>query len=500
MATKKKNKFFKTEDVVTYLAGAGCGKTTTLMNELQEMLKTYRPDEIAFVSFSRKAAAEVRNRAEMMGMEYTPDSFPYFKTLHALCYMLNDYNSQGKRIINKEDAKLFAKVTNMTFDVHERLEGNRNREAVGQLFFDLYGLERSTGREPDYRLVFPRQSYADFKELYELFKTQAKVIDYHDCLTDFLKDGEPIKKIKVAFIDEAQDLTVQQWEVCFKAFANAKHIRIAGDDWQSIFSFQGASPQKFIEVAQTGKIVKLEESYRLPVRVAELAGKIVKTIDNKIDKQCLTKKKDEGSIETFSELEYLLPLIERETEDSWYLLLRLNYQVQRVAEVLRSKTILFHYSDKFCIPEKYLMNLKAFYKWSSELESPSDDIDFCKKNWIQATEDGKWPLWWHTNLIPNAKIRDMLQRYEEVHGFDTIWHAFVNKPRILVTTVFKVKGGEADRVVVFTASSRKVEEGRMLDPDNEARVMYTSVTRAKKALYFTGLKGDVNSDYIHALI
>jgi superfamily I DNA/RNA helicase len=497
---KRKNKYFKTNDVITYLAGAGCGKTTSLMEELSEMLKEYNPDEIAFVSFSRKASAEVRNRAELLGMDYSPDSFPYFRTLHALCYMLNDYSSKGKSIISKADAEIFAKVTNMPFSIHERVEGNRNKEVVGQLFFDLYALERSTGREPDYHLVFPRRRYEEFKELYELFKKQARVIDYHDCLSDYLKEGETIKKIKVAFIDEAQDLTIQQWGVCFKAFAGAKHIRIAGDDWQSIFAFQGASPQMFIDVAETGKIVKLEESYRLPKAVAKLAEKIVQTIDNKIDKHCLTKKEEEGEIKTFTEFEYLLPLIEADEDDTWYLLLRLNFQIQRVAEILRSKMILFHYSESFCIPEKYLLKLKSFYKWSSELQSPSDTIEFCRKNWIQVTEDGHWPLWWHTNLIPNPKLRETMRKYEERHGFDAIWKAFTSKPRILITTVFKVKGGEADRVVVFTASSRKVEEGRIVDHDNEARVMYTSVTRAKKSVYFTGLKGNVNSDYITALL
>lgn len=496
----KKHRYFKTDDVVTYLAGAGCGKTTTLMKELEQMLLIYRPDEIAFVSFSRKAAAEVRNRAELLGMEYTPESFPYFKTIHALCYMLNEYNTKGKAIISKEDADLFAKVTNMPFSIHERMEGNRKREAVGQLFFDLYALERATGREPDYRLIFPRLRYAEFKELYELFKAKAGVIDYHDCLTDYLKDGEAIKKIKVAFIDEAQDLTKQQWEVCFKAFSGAKHIRIAGDDWQSIFAFQGADPQMFIDIAQTGQIVKLEESYRLPRSVARLAEKIVQGIENKIDKHCKTVKKLEGEIRTYTELEYLLPMIEKESEESWYLLLRLNYQVQRVAEILKANTILFHYSDAFCIPEKYLLKLKQYYKWSTELQKPSDDISFCQKNWIKETEDGKWPAWWHTNLISNPKIRDNLKRYEDKYGFDAIWKAFISKPRILVTTVFKVKGGEADRVIVFTASSKKVEEGRLLDHDNEARVMYTSVTRAKKAVYFTGLKGNVSSDYIQTLL
>ena len=496
----EQNKFFNTDDVVTYLAGAGCGKTTSLMEELKTMLEKYSPDEIAFVSFSRKASAEVRNRAEMFGVEYDPESFPYFKTLHALCFMLNDYSNKNKSIIKKEDTELFAKVTNLPFSIHERLEGNRLQDTMGQLFFDLYALERSTGKEPDYRLVFPRRSYEEFKTLYELFKQKAGVIDYHDCLSDYLKEGETVDKIKCAFIDEAQDLTHQQWEVCFKAFAGAEHVRIAGDDWQSIFAFQGASPQKFIEVAQTGKIIKLEESYRLPIKVAELAEKIVGTINNKIEKHCLTKKKLKGEIQTFTEFEYMLPLFEAEQEDSWYLLLRLNFQIQRIAAILKEHSILFHYSDSFCIPEKYLTKLKNYYKWSTELAAPSDELSFCKDNWIQATEDGKWPPWWNTNLISNPKIRDMVKRYEEKYGLDEIWKVYTSKPRILVTTVFKVKGGEADRVVVFTASSRKVEEGRLLDPDNEARIIYTSVTRAKKAVYFTDLKGNVSSDYIKNLL
>ena len=97
-------------------------------------------------------------------------------------------------------------------------------------------------------------------------------------------------------------------------------------------------------------------------------------------------------------------------------------------------------------------------------------------------------------------MKDTLRRYEEKHGIEELWKASINKPRVLVTTVFKVKGGESDRVIIFTASSRKVEEGRILDPDNEARILYVSVTRAKKAVYFTGLKGNVNADYITKLL
>lgn len=492
----KENKYFNTKDVTVYLAGAGCGKTTALMGELKAALEIYRTDEIAFVSFSRKASSETRNRAEQMGLEYDPESFPYFKTIHSLCYMLNDYSKIGKKIIDAGDTALFAKATNMRFNIHDVAEGMRNQGEGGQLYFDLYALERATGK--------PMQAgdrYETFKELYEMFKEEAKLVDYHDCLTDYLKDGEPVKKIKFAIIDEAQDLTMQQWAVCFKAFKHAKSVRIAGDDWQSIFAFQGASPQVLIDMANTYNLVRLEQSYRLPMVVAKLAEVIVSYIGNKVEKRCLPVNDRKGEIQSVIDLRYLFYTLEHSGEDTWYLLCRVNFQIRQVADMLRDQLILFHYSDSFCIPESYLQKLRSFYKWASELEAPDDSISFCKKNWIQATEDGKWPPWWHTNLIDNPKMRALLYNYEQKYGFDVLWKACTSAPRILVTTTFKVKGGEADRVVVFTASTKKVEAGKFDDFDNELRVLYTAVTRAKKAVYFSGLKGNVDSSaFINSIL
>ncbi|MBP8993134.1 MAG: ATP-dependent helicase [Bacteroidales bacterium] len=487
---------FKAEDVVSYIAGAGCGKTTTLLNDLKEMLNIYQPHEIAFVSFSRKAILEMLQRLEKFGVPYDPDEFPYFRTLHSLCYHLNQNN---KKIISREDIKIFTKATNWAFDIHNLADCKRGFENEGQLFFDLFALERALGKELDYRLIFPRKSYEDFKFLYTEFKKRLNLTDYHDCLDDYLATGKPIPSIKVAFIDEAQDLSPQQWRVCFKAFENAKHIRIAGDDWQTIFGFQGASPEMFIQVAKSGVIKKLETSYRLPVNVANLAEKIVAKLVNKIDKRCLTNKTENGLIDSIGDIENLIPKLNYESNESWYILFRLNYHVKVVGNLLKYHLVLFHYSDSFCLPEKYLKLIKTFYKFKSELLSP-EGLEFCKKYEIFPREDGGWPEWWESKLVPDDDLRELIKRYETKYGFKTLWEASINKPKILVTTIFKVKGGEADNVAVCLATNRRIEEWAYVDRDNEVRIYYTAVTRAKKNLFFVKINEQNESLFLKEVL
>jgi len=485
---------FEAEDIISYIAGAGCGKTTALLNDLKEMLQIYKPHEIAFVSFSRKAILEMLQRLEKMGIPYDPDEFPYFRTLHSLCYYLNP---SDKKIITREDIKIFSKVTGWSFDIHNLADCKRGMENEGQLFFDLFALERALGKELDYRLIFPRKSYEDFKHFYTDFKKKLNLIDYHDCLDDYLEKGSPISSLKVAFIDEAQDLSPQQWQVCFKAFKHAKHIRIAGDDWQSIFGFQGASPEMFIQVAKTGVVKKLETSYRLPVNVANLAEKIVSKLVNKIEKRCLTNKTENGIIDSIVNIEFLIPKLNY--DESWYILFRLNHHVKVIGNLLRNRLILFHYSDSFCLPEKYLKLIKTFYKFKKEIDSPKG-LEFCEKHEILPREDGSWPEWWETKLVPDEELRNLIYLYEKRYGFDALWAASINKPKILVTTIFKVKGGEADNVAICMATNRRIEEWSYIDRDNEVRIYYTAVTRARKNLFFVRINEQNESLFLKEVL
>ena len=72
-------------NVSTIFGAPGCGKTTYLIEVLKEVLQHHDPNEIAFVSFTRKGSYEGRDRAmEMFG--FNEEDFPYFRTIHSLAF------------------------------------------------------------------------------------------------------------------------------------------------------------------------------------------------------------------------------------------------------------------------------------------------------------------------------------------------------------------------------------------------------------------------------
>jgi superfamily I DNA/RNA helicase len=473
---------FKTDDVIVYMANAGTGKTTALMNELEKALKLYRPDEVAFVSFSRQANRESLKRAKDYAENFDENNYPFFKTLHAMTYMVNNYGEQGKRIVSRDDAKHFGTVTRFKFDINSRTEGQTHpRNTLGQICFDWYSLTRSGGKHPTPKELPEQRSYREFIELYEEFKKVNNLIDYQDCLEDYLNVGKPVSQIKFALIDEAQDLTLQQWEVCYKLFEDAVSIRIAGDDLQCIYKYQGASPARLIEHAAINPVKKLEKSYRLPVKVAKFANVIASKIVEKVDKKTKTVKKDDGHIQFYDSMENFYYALEARIDEQWYILTRANYQIRDVTDYLKTKLVLFHYSTGFCIPQKELEKIRQYYQWSANIKG--FDNKFCYRHKITPDADGNWKKWYDTGLV-NVKWRQLIRDYEKKYGFDKLWEMTFKHSNITVTTVFKVKGGEADNVAILTDTTRKIEAARYSDNDNELRILYTAVTRTKKNLYF----------------
>ena len=84
------------------------------------------------------------------------------------------------------------------------------------------------------------------KELYRLQK-QKGLIDYIDMLEKFLDKGES-PKFEVIFVDEAQDLSLIQWDIVKKLEKSSKQSIIAGDDDQAIYKWNGADAENFINL------------------------------------------------------------------------------------------------------------------------------------------------------------------------------------------------------------------------------------------------------------
>jgi len=119
----------------------------------------------------------------------------------------------------------------------------------------------------------------------ERFKKEKNLKDFTDLLEDFIKKDIP-SSFEVLFIDEAQDLSLLQWEMVRHLWKYAKKTYIAGDDDQAIFKWAGADVDHFIALKEEVNDIKvLDQSYRIPGGpIHELSQKIISKVQNRFEK------------------------------------------------------------------------------------------------------------------------------------------------------------------------------------------------------------------------
>jgi superfamily I DNA/RNA helicase len=470
---------FNTDDVIVYLAAAGAGKTTAIMDEMTSLLKDYRPDEIAFVTFTRKGVSNGIERALKANPQLSADDLVHFRTLHALCF--RELGLKHASIIEHADMEKFNRL--LGFNIS--LSGAFDHQSDDDKLLSLYDAERNNSKKG--LLVHEARNgerYIRLVRAYEAFKAKNNLVDFHDCLLRFRDAGKPVG-VKVAFIDEAQDLTLLQWEVCQTAFALCEKIRVSGDDYQSLFTYSGASPRTLVELARKYKTVKLETSYRLPKAVYRFARGITNMITDKIDKDFKPSKDAEGFVEEISDRQLLMCRIRRDMERNgnvpyrWYLLFRNNCFIAEAASLLEQYTIPYHTARGFCIPKTDLLKIKRYYNYRVEgFGSRSAFENFCAKYEIKDINDD----FIESGLIPSEK-RYVYFDYVQKYGVARLEEMERGEPSLLLSTTHRVKGGEADRVAVFLDCTRRVDANVLFNVDEELRVLYVACTRAKEGLF-----------------
>jgi superfamily I DNA/RNA helicase len=480
---------FTTDDVVVYLAAAGAGKTSAIMDEMTGLLKTYRPDEIAFVTFTRKGVANGIERALQANPQLTADDLVHFKTLHALCF--RELGLKRSSVIEYPDMDSF----NGMFGFNVTLRKAFERQSNDDKLLSRYDAVRSGSTKG----VFIRDNYdgARLIKAYENFRAENHLVDFHDCLLKFREENRPVN-VKVAFIDEAQDLTLLQWEVCQIAFSSAEKVRIAGDDFQSLFTYAGASPGTLVSLARRYRTIKLETSYRLPRAVYRFTKGITKLIEDKIDKDFRPAKDIEGFVEEVSDRNLLIRRIRKDMADNglipyrWYLLFRNNCFIDETAGLLEQYTIPYHTAYGFCIPEEDLVKIKRFYNYRIPGFGSKDAFEKFRKDHNIKDINEDFP---ESDLIPSEK-RYLYFDYVQKFGVEELVEMANKEPFLLLSTTHRVKGGEAGFVVVFLDCTRRVAENAMLHMDEELRVLYVACTRAKIGLFLAASRGKYGLDNV----
>lgn len=482
------------------LGPPGTGKTTKLISIFEEKLKEgYEPEQIAFVSFTKAAAEEAKERVGK-AFNLHPKRLPWFKTLHSIGFQLMDLDSS--QTMDNKAWKEFGDQMRYQFSP---------QKASAEDWFDL--IRNDGGPHDQLRKVYQlskawRCSIADafyrmtdlakvnvydcetFYERLQKFKKDAGN-DYYD-FSDFIEcRGEALIDVEIAIIDEAQDLTPQQWAFCEELFHFCREWWIAGDDDQAIYAWAGADVRRFLDLKVDEEIV-LPKSYRLPRKVHDVCMNTVRKIGHRKEK-IFEPRTEAGEVQRYSQ--YNMDQIHLSGEN-WLMISRHQTTMKAFKDMCRTQGRLYKVKGhkvndarSFRAADAYIRlcngeaitgaDLKNVARFVPELKvevREDDEVRYENVPWPWGENRPKW------NKVLKIKAADL----EYMGRVLKRGASLIEEPKIEINTIHSTKGKEADNVLVCTAHNLKVQENLRHDPDDELRVWYVAASRAKQRLFIAG--------------
>ena len=269
---------------VCILAGAGSGKTTTITRRIawQVASGAVRSDQILAVTFTDKAAGEMRARLARLGVDGVEA-----RTFHsAALSQLRRAKGDGPGRILSTKALLLRQIGNTlpppyrfrpAGDLATEVEWAKNRRLTPQTYRGSLN-----GHEPP----IPDDLMAGVFREYERRKEASGAIDFEDLLELTVRLYEEdewalaaLRERYAAFtVDEYQDVNLLQQSLLELWLGERDDVCAVGDDYQSIYGFTGASPEWLLGLARRypqATVVRLEENYRSTPQVLALANRLV---------------------------------------------------------------------------------------------------------------------------------------------------------------------------------------------------------------------------------
>ncbi len=269
---------------VCILAGAGSGKTTTITRRIAYQVATgaFPPGEILAVTFTDKAAGEMRSRLAELGVEGVRAS-----TFHsaALAQLRHFHPESIVRILASKALPLRYIGNTLPHpyrfrpagDLATEIEWARNRRIPPERYRAELG-----DHEPPIPLDLMERVYRRYEE----GKREQGWIDFEDLLELAIRlyDDDPAAltelrgRYRAFTVDEYQDVNLLQQTLLERWLGERDDLCVVGDDYQSIYAFTGASPEHLLAVPDRfshATVVRLEENYRSSPQVLELANLLV---------------------------------------------------------------------------------------------------------------------------------------------------------------------------------------------------------------------------------
>jgi len=385
--------------VTRLFGGPGSGKTTALLDRVDEMLdEGVAVRDVLVVSYTRAAASEVRERlAERL--DRSPRSLKgNVSTMHAKAYEL--LNLSRGDVVGEKHKEEFCEEYGLEFE--DEYEGSRRRSArsttIGNKIIatsqwlqrtrrdvaDWYDVpfqwdEEEVRLPPDvdpnaqtgnkYTPTWPsdddRIDVPEAIRAWRAYKGQEGVVGFADML-ERVKQRSLVPSVDHLVIDEFQDITTLQYEVYEEWRPHMESVIIAGDDDQVVYAWQGADPNLLLD-ERVDEDVVLPNSYRLPSRILHVVNREIRHIEKRQEKD-LKPRKQGGRVEAVrspSMLELVRNVratVEEDEDCSVMVLFRARYQM-------------FQFVDEFIGEGIPFVSLTDTRLWTDRLRGYVDAVE-----------------------------------------------------------------------------------------------------------------------------
>lgn len=506
---------------------AGCGKTRYVVEQIEA--SGLGPEEVALTSFTRAARVELAARCgDIFGVGprwLTRQG--HFRTAHSTCWRAIGGTAEAICPSGQELPEWLARHGNI--GVHEDAEivlncwsaaRNANRPVIGYL--------RSLQVNCD---QFTLQNALPIIAAYELAKLRTGTLDYTDALGKFagvkwaedgtwiegFAHGEPPLGIRLAIVDEAQDASALIYRVQRRCHEGVPRVIIAGDGFQSIYSFLGGSPKFFFEWEGVTKETVLSKTWRCPSVIWDRAMRTLRRNSEWHD-YGVQPRDTGGSVLHAGDIRSAVARI-RSTDGTVLALGRTRNAVNEIRDELERTDTPYDHVEQMSttqvgreayytlwqlsegkvvpagqflrgldrIPATHLLQRNAKARW----KDGRIQVDALHPEWLvqcgfsekgaAAIRDGSWK-----QILAGTRGFQRWEKARRLYGAEA-----ATKPRVRLSTVHGAKGLEADTVLISDRSTELVNANlkHRWSADEERRVVYVALTRARERVLVARTNG-----------
>lgn len=283
------------------VAGPGSGKTTVIVNRAARLLQRglVESERLIVVTFARKAAEEMRKRAQkLLAASNIRVDNAQFTTVHSFAYRLcRQYGLTPHVMGVSQRVSLLRRVLH-ELELYEKSDPQTLQELLGEMSY-IRSNRFTLTKEDDYEpRVLERAAFAEVMVRYQKLKKQLERCDFDDLLEQALSLMQTRKEIRrdvqrtyqYVIVDEAQDTSKLEFELLQIVAAPENNIALVGDDDQAIYSFRGGTPTTMLEFPNRypqATVVTLNCNYRSPHKLVTFSHNVIRHNKQRFPKQII---------------------------------------------------------------------------------------------------------------------------------------------------------------------------------------------------------------------